>query len=263
MNPYIHLPKAPIVIGRQDFVLARCKDKKVLHLGCVDSGLLRERFLSGELMHQKLAGVAMELWGIDNDADGIFFLRSQGFDNLVVGDICNLDKIPELQKQRFDVIVASEIVEHLMNPGLFLEAVKNLMIPAHTDLIVTVPNAFRVSTLLWLLRGVEYVHPDHNYWFSYHTVTNLLRKSGLAIHEVCVYSFQSTKILPRRIGKFFGRKNAGTDLSSGVGAGFLSSSVWIRAVGYCKSMPRRLLTCLLYKRTPFWGDGIIVVCRKP
>jgi hypothetical protein len=28
MNPYISLPKVPIVIGRQDFVVSRCRGKK-------------------------------------------------------------------------------------------------------------------------------------------------------------------------------------------------------------------------------------------
>lgn len=193
MNPYIRLPKVPIVTGRQSFVISRCKGKKVLHLGCVDKGLLYERFSSGELLHQKLAEVSSELWGIDIDEDGISFLRSKGFNNLIVGDVCNLDKIPDLQEHIFDVIVASEIIEHLMNPGLFLEAVKKFMRPGHTELIVTVPNAFRLSTLIQLLHGVEYIHPDHNYWFSYATVTNLLKKAGFEIREVYVYSFEKNQ----------------------------------------------------------------------
>lgn len=261
MNPYVELPRVPIVIGRQDFVLARCKDKRVLHLGCTDSWLCRKRFLSGELMHQKLAGIAAELWGIDTDADGISFLRSQGIGNLVVGDVCNLDKIPDLQGQRFDVIVASEIMEHLMNPGLFLKAVKNLMIPGYTELIVTVPNAFRVSTLIQLLRRVEYIHPDHNYWFSYHTVTNLLKKSGFKIDEIYVYSFTSTRIFPYQINQFFGRRAVKIHQAASGGAGSSRSSIWIWIIRYCKSIPRRLFVRLLYRRTPFLGDGIIVVCR--
>ena len=263
MNPYVKLPRVPILNGRQDFVIARCKGKRGFHLGCVDSGLLRERLLRGELMHQKLLKVAAELWGIDIDADGISFLRSRGFSNLLVGDVCNLDKIPELQGQRFDVIVASEIIEHLMNPGLSLEAVKNLMIPRHTQLIVTVPNAFRVSTLIHLLRGLEYVHRDHNYWFSYHTVTNLLRKGGFQVEEVYVYTFEPTTIFPHRISKSFVKRAVIADVSLGSGARSLPSNRWIRAINYCKSAPRRLFVRLLYKTTPFWGDGIIVICRKP
>jgi len=276
MDPYIELPKVPIVIGRQDFVLARCKGKQVLHLGCVDSNLLLQRFLAGELMHQKLAQVSDELWGVDVDEQGIDFLLEHGIDNVVVGDVCNLDNIPDLQGRRFDVIVASEIIEHLMNPGLFSKAVKNLMRPGHTELIVTVPNAFRVSTLIQLLRGVEYVHLDHNYWFSYHTVTNLLKKGGFDIEEVCVYSFTSPKILPRRIGKFFSkgvrpvrkwpksssRKDTKIGLVSGGGTKSPSTSIFIRAIRYCKLLPRRLLISLLYRITPFFGDGIILVCKR-
>jgi predicted SAM-dependent methyltransferase len=261
MNPYISLPKVPIVIGRQDFVVSRCRGKKVLHLGCVDSGSLHERFLRGELMHQKLAEVAAELWGIDIDADGISFLRSQGFDNLVVGDVCSLDKIPEFQERSFDIIVASEIIEHLMNPGLFLNAVEKLMIPGHTELIVTVPNAFRISTLIQLWYGVEYIHPDHNYWFSYATVTGLLRKAGFEIKEIYVYSFESTKILSELVSKFFRRKN--TRMTPRLKAESSSFTSRVQIIGYLKLLLRRLVMRVLYKRTPFWGDGIIVFVRKP
>lgn len=261
MNPYVELPRVPIVTGRQDFVLARCKGKRVLHLGCVDSGLFCERFLSGGLMHQKLAEVTAELWGIDIDAEGISFLQNQGFNNLVTGDVCNLDKIPEFERTCFDVIVASEVIEHVVNPGLFLYAVKNLMIPDHTELVVTVPNAFRIATLIQLLRGVEFVHPDHNYWFSYHTAINLLKKCGFKIEEVYVYSFESTRIFPHQVSRFVGKKN--TNLAASIMAETPSSNIWVRVFGYWKSLPRRLFVRFLYRRTPFWGDGIILVSKKP
>lgn len=260
MNPYIKLPKVPIVVDRHDFVLEHCKGKRVLHLGCVDSGLLPERFFSGVLLHQELAKVADNLWGIDIDADGISFLRRHNFDNLIVGDVCKLDKIPELQDQYFDVIVASELIEHLMNPGLFLEAVKKLMIPGHTELIVTVPNAFRVSTLLQLLHGVEYIHPDHNYWFSYHTITNLLIKSGFEIKEVCVYSFSYPQILPSRLSRLFGKETK-CDPSSTSEMKFPQSSIWTQGIRYFRSIPSRLFIRFLYKKTPFFGDGIAVVAK--
>jgi 2-polyprenyl-3-methyl-5-hydroxy-6-metoxy-1,4-benzoquinol methylase len=150
VNPYIKLPKVPILSGRQDFVIERCKGKKVLHLGCVDSGLLGERFARGELMHQKLAKVASELWGIDIDCDRIRFLRDHGFENLTCADVCYLEEIKEITDEEFDIIVATELLEHLMNPGLFLEAVKNIMIPERAELILSFPNAFKISNLLML-----------------------------------------------------------------------------------------------------------------
>jgi len=261
MNPYIQLPKVPVVHGRQELILAKCRGKRVLHLGCVDAGLLRERFEAGELMHQKLAGVAGELWGVDIDEEGISFLRGQGFDNLVTGDICELDKIGGVQDRDFDVIVASEVVEHLLNPGLFLNSVKMIMAPRRTELIVTVPNAFRVGTLLSLLRGVEYVHPDHNYWFSYHTATNLLRKCGFDIAEVLVYSFQDAGLRSSRPAGVRANGSHGGEDEAGPQPG--PAHLPRRALAYLRSLPRRLLVSALYRTSAFWGDGIIVVARVP
>jgi len=51
-NPHLfRVPKVKTVMGRMDFVINRCKGKKVLHLGCVDEGLTAERIKSGELSY--------------------------------------------------------------------------------------------------------------------------------------------------------------------------------------------------------------------
>jgi hypothetical protein len=253
MNPYIKLPKVPVVYGRQDTILARCQNKKVLHLGCVDEGYLHERFDRSELMHQRLAGVSKELWGVDINEEGIEYLRSVGFANLLAGDICTLEGLEALRNRSFDVIVASEVLEHLQNPGLFFDGVKKFMIPRETQLIVTVPNAFRIDNLLWLLRGVEYVHPDHHYWFSYYTARHLLEKNGFDIHSVMIYSFQRPGILPP-VSLTSGRRQTG-------GAGESGRSFWRQGRNYIHSLPKRLICRFLIKRNPFWGDGIILVAR--
>ncbi len=261
MNPYIVLPQVPILNDRESIIITRSTGRRVLHLGCVDSGLLRERFAQHDLMHQKLAVVASELWGVDIDAEGIAFLRSQGFDHLVVGDICRLDELEELRGVDWDLIVASEVVEHLQNPGQFLDSVKKLMIPSRTELIVTVPNAFRVDTLLWLLRGIEYIHPDHNYWFSYQTVTNLFRKNGFEIQQLYVYSFQLYNLFPSKFKRI--SRPATPEMVSGrmKQPGGLPP-LWMKLiVRYFKSLPKRFLVSFLYRCTPFWGDGLIIVSR--
>ena len=262
MNPYIKLPKVPIANGRQDVILKKCANKSVLHLGCVDSRLVLDRFNRGELMHQKLSNVASELWGIDIDSEGISYLGSKGFDNLIADDICELDSIEVLQKQSFDVIVASEIIEHLENPGLFLDSVKSLMVPEKTELIVTIPNAFRIDTLIWLFRGIEYVHPDHNYWFSYHTATNLLRKNNFEISDIYVYTFQQSEILPSRMRRLVEGKGGVTKNHDTGKDRPASKSFFELFYSYLKSLPKRLLVSFLYKRTPFWGDGIIIIAKS-
>ena len=262
MNPYIRLPNVPIVTGRQDLIIDKCKDKCVLHLGCVDSGLLYERFERGELMHQKLSGVAKEIWGIDIDADGISYLRSKGFDNLIIGDISNLAPLETLRQRSFDVVVASEVIEHLQNPGQFLHSIKSLMKPEKTELIITVPNAFRIDNLIWMFRGVEYVHPDHNYWFSYHTATNLLKKNNFEISQVYVYTLQSTGIFRANNRLVLEKKNA-TTCKGKIGKTPSRSMSFPKIVLSClRSLPKRLLAYFLLRRTPFWGDGIIIITKS-
>ena len=259
LNPFIKLPIVPIVLGRQDIILERCYGKRVLHLGCVDAGYMHDRFSRDVLMHQRLAEVANDLYGVDIDEPGISFLRDQGFIQLSVGDICRLDQIPEIRRTVFDVIVAGEVVEHLQNPGMFFESVKTVMQPNRTELIVTVPNAFRFETLRYLLKGIEYIHPDHNYWFSYQTISNLFTKNRFAITDIAVYTLQPYHLLPDSIrARFVHAKGTSkidipdrphTQKAIAFGA---------RLSHYVKSIPRRLLLSWLYRRTPFWGDGLVV-----
>lgn len=264
MNPYTPLPDAPLLRGRQEFVLNACRGKRVLHLGCVDAGLTLERFQHGELMHQKLDLVASELWGVDVDAGGMAFLRQHGFEHLLTVDIslpdnASVEAMRLLHAKDFDVILATEVLEHLPNPANFLAAVQRLMTPGHTQFIVTVPNAFRVDTLLWMWRGVEYVHPDHNYWFSYATITALMGKAGFVIQSVYPYSFQSSQVLPNKVRRLFRPSKARTDVQSAAAPRAPAAPRQKSPGAYFKSLPKRLLVAALYRRTPFWGDGLLVV----
>lgn len=264
LDPYTKLPAAPLLTGRQDLILARARDRRVLHLGCVDAGLLQERFQRGELLHQKLAAVTAELWGADIDQAGIEFLQAQGFPHLIAGDICDPATLAQLSGQSFDLVLATEVVEHLPNPVQFLQAARQLLTPGRTELIVTVPNAFRIETLLWLLRGVEFVHPDHNYWFSYVTAVNLLRKSGLHVTEVYVYTMQPPlNLFGRRQPR---RRGAAVAPATPAPAGDASPpkpSFGRRLTGFVRTLPRRLLAAALYRASPFWGDGLILVAQAP
>ncbi|HKZ39820.1 MAG TPA: methyltransferase domain-containing protein [Candidatus Hodarchaeales archaeon] len=262
MNPFVKLPKVPVVSGRQEVILLKCKGKRVLHLGCVDAGLFERRLEQGRLMHQKLSTVSEELWGVDIDGESISLLEKRGYTNLIVGDICHLDKISVLREKPFDVIVASEVLEHLENPGMFLDAVRVLMVPGKTELVITVPNAFSIDTLLCLLQGVERVHPDHNYWFSYYTLKNLIQKKNFKIEEIYVYSFQQTGVLPvtsRLLFKrLFGKQGERTDQKSSSSNSPVKVLFTKRFLAYFQSLPKRVLVSVLYKKTPFWGDGIII-----
>jgi len=130
------------------------------------------------------------LWGTDLDSRGVAFLAERGFSQLVACDAERIDEATELSGRTYDVIVATELLEHLSNPGLFLDSVGQLMMPGLTNLVVSVPNAFRLPSLLHMLRRVEYVHPDHVRWYSYVTLLHLLDRHGYEIRDLVVYGTQ-------------------------------------------------------------------------
>ena len=189
-GPYVNeLPLIPISRNRHAVILERCAGKRVLHVGCVDSGLLEERYPRGTLLHIRLAEVAGELWGIDIDQEGLNWLREKGIENLFYGDAESLDSVPALAGEKFEVIVAAELLEHLDNPGLFLCGVKPYL---SGELIITVPNAFRADQISYLLSAQELVHPDHVCWYSYSTLANLLARHSYCIISTAMCGYTST-----------------------------------------------------------------------
>lgn len=256
------LPGAQLVKGRHPFIVDRCRGKQVLHVGCVDAGLVEERFESGELLHKKLDDVAEFLCGIDIDSRGIKTLRSYGYSNLYEFDLTKADPPEALLDKKFDVIVFSEVLEHLSNPGYMLERLKQFMEPGRTQLIVSVPNAFSVTNVLSMAKNVECVHPDHNCYFSFVTLKNTLEKANFFVSEELVYIFD-TDILPSKIlGKVcvFG-ENKNSHLQS---VGLLHRLYWrgrkIGAIKLLVEMPRVFLSAILLHRSAWWGDGLIAIC---
>jgi hypothetical protein len=228
---------------------------------------MRERFQSGELLHQKLHKETVMLWGVDVDQAGIDFLIEKGFKNLLCLDLSE-DRLPDaLNGIEFDVIILSEVIEHLLNPGRFLKSVAELMTPGHTRLLVTVPNAFSAFGITEMLKGIEYVHPDHNYWFSYQTVRHLLRKVGLNVEDVYVYTFQKD-FLVARLRKRLKQYPGGPAVAETIHGNRrnwqrLSVKRLIRfVVNHVRRNMRKVWISYLYSKSPFWGDGIILLCTK-
>ncbi len=180
------------MITRERYILERCRNEKVLHLGCCDTPLMRERIKNNALLHFKLEKVASCLYGLDISNEDIQYLKSMfNVCNLIVGDCERVaDYFPN---DKFDIVVASEIMEHLCNIGLFLSSVKKIM-HNQSRLVISVPNgvAFRrgISSLL----GRETVHMDHNFYFSKKTIIKLLERNNFEIVEIHGYRISNKKL---------------------------------------------------------------------
>jgi len=85
---------------------------------------------------------------------------------------------------KFDVIFAGDLIEHLSNPGLFLDCCKKHLKP-NGKLILTTPNTFNLFNLTEKLSKREpTVNPDHTFYFNSKTLTKLLEKNGIKKSEV-------------------------------------------------------------------------------
>ena len=80
------------------------------------------------------------------------------------------------------------MIEHLSNPGLFLQGVKQYLRNG-CRLLVTTVNAYCAHRFLYtLLRGRESVNPDHTMYFSRRTLVQLATRNGYAIEDFRFYA---------------------------------------------------------------------------
>jgi len=200
MNTRFKLPKVPLLKGRYTYVINQCRGRAILHIGCADAGLTAERISRGEFLHGEIQKVATQVYGFDCDTVGIFEMQKQGFSNLYSGDVENADAFDIFKDLSIDVIVATELIEHLNNPGLFFKNIKPLF-NEDTQMVISVPNGLRLNGIWQSLQGYEYVHPDHNYWFSYHTLMTLIQKNGFKIIDMAGYVFSFNHPVNRLFSK--------------------------------------------------------------
>jgi SAM-dependent methyltransferase len=177
------------LVQRVDFIKQICVGKKVLHLGCTDHPYTQRAIENDMLLHFKLEKTARELYGFDYDQEGIDVLSKAGGKNLFRADLEKLDEIK--LDETFDVIIAGEMIEHLSNPGLFLQGIQRFMNP-ETSLVITTINAYSAMRfVMYGLRGRgganEPVHLDHVAYYSYSTLKLAIRREMLEVKKFYFY----------------------------------------------------------------------------
>lgn len=151
-------------------------NKKVLDVGCA-SGYLAERLKKNECY----------VVGIEID-EAATKTAKQFCDNIIVGDVEQLNELPYPSKF-FDVIVYSDILEHLKRPDLVLIKFKKYLAPKGC-VIASIPNVARFEVRLKLLLGkFDYTdtgHLDvtHLRFFTIKTAKQLLESTGYKVEKV-------------------------------------------------------------------------------
>ena len=214
------------LVQRVDTIMQMCAGKKVLHLGCANYPYTQNSIDNEMLLHYDLEKSASELYGFDFDQPGLDILAANGTGNLYRADLEKLDEVS--LSETFDVIVAGEMIEHLNNPGLFLAGIQRFM-NAETRLVLTTINAYCGMRWFWYgLRGrrgeQEPVHPDHVAYYSYSTLSVLVKRYGLDVDRFMFYDIGREH---RPHNKWY--LNAVNDVFTSI--------------------------------APQWADGIIAICR--
>lgn len=128
-------------------------------------------------------------------------------------DLSKIDKLP-FDDESFDIIIATDILEHLFSPKNLLLEVQRVLRPDGFA-IISVPNHFYWSMRLRILMGNGIVLPFHksNEWDYFHirfftlpSYEKLLNEVGFIIKEKIFYKFiNCPKSLPHFIDKYLAR----------------------------------------------------------
>jgi SAM-dependent methyltransferase len=181
------LPKATIV-DRLAYLAHVADGRRVIHVGFVDAGFAAMQHASGTWLHDRLAARATSLVGLDVDQHGVDRAREVGYEAYAV-DCANADAVRALGVEPADVVIAGEVIEHVDDPGLFLDAMRVLLADDGL-LVLTTPNASGLLSAVGVIGGYEINHPDHVNRFTWLTLTNLLRHRGYEPTEVRTFVSQ-------------------------------------------------------------------------
>lgn len=156
----VHVVPQSQTVDRAKYLVKHTTGKTILHIGC-----------TGQL-DRDLCKVAKKCYGIDGQP-----LDRPDFTQLNLDEYgAGIPLFPDIE-----VIVCGEVLEHLSNPGHFLD---RLHATYQIPVMFTVPNAMCTGGIDWLTkRGRENVNRDHVCYYSYTTLKTLLARHGYTVER--------------------------------------------------------------------------------
>ena len=150
------------------------EDSSVLDIGCVNHSLDDD---DQNWLHGQLAASFDEITGLDFLEKEVEQLKSMGYNvKHANAEEFSLD-------DTYDVIVAGELIEHLSNPGKFLDRANEHL---HDDgqLILTTPNPWYLFHVLAVYAGTASWNEEHTTWYDYIVLEELLARHDFEIKKI-------------------------------------------------------------------------------
>jgi 2-polyprenyl-3-methyl-5-hydroxy-6-metoxy-1,4-benzoquinol methylase len=148
--------------------------KRVLELGC-----------AGGLVTRALAARRCSVVGVEIDEAGAARAEPHA-ERMIVADLDGADPLAELTAERFDVVLAGDVLEHLRDPLRVLQAARELL-RDDGALVVSLPNVAHADVRLNLLAGRFPYSPTglldrtHLRFFTRESAYALLHDAGFVV----------------------------------------------------------------------------------
>jgi len=168
----MNLPTASLEAAVAEFV----QDRDVLDIGSINHAFQPKLSRRGWTF-EYLQAAAREVRGVDIEAAEVAKAQAAGYP-IVEGNAETYRS-----DRRHDVVTALDIIEHLSNPGRFLERARENLKPGGL-LVLATPNAFSFRELTRVFGGFTNdprVHPQHVCFFTPRTLKELARRAGFTL----------------------------------------------------------------------------------
>lgn len=146
----------------------------------------------GALGEYLIKNCQSKVYGIDINKEAINYAKTRLSD----ARVCNIETENITYKNKFDLIIFGDVIEHLRNPEEILNKIKENL-KENGGIIVSVPNVANIETRFNLLRGkFEYTNTGildktHVHFYTKNSLQSLLEKNGFKIKNISYtpYSF--------------------------------------------------------------------------
>lgn len=160
----------PPIWDRQAYFAQVVKGKSVLDLGVVDHHPRYRQ--SGAWLHQHIRSAAAFCVGVDTNATALAQLAQEGYPTALADVTSEVDL-----EQRFDVIVAGELIGHVAQLESFLSFCSR---HAHSEtrLLLSTPNPHWIGFCLAVIsKDMLILNAEHVSWVSPSNILELCRSS--------------------------------------------------------------------------------------
>ena len=164
----------------QKLVLEQTAGKNVLSLGCIGYRNINEQY-------SLLLKNAASLFGIDKNLEE---MKKLNHETITYGDLNQFTWFDKTKFKNIDVIVCTEVVEHLKYPLQTLEYIKKNK-KKETLLVLSVPNGTSLGrTIHGIFNTKTFSFQDRNHLavHSKRTISNLCSEAGLEVMNIKPYA---------------------------------------------------------------------------